>query len=69
VRKQGEVIGIGLVIVQANDRDMTFDPRTHEQYLWLALGWLKGHGLGPEDRILLFEDDVDPVPDAPEVWK
>ena len=69
IRKGSQVVGIGMVIVQTNDRDTPIDGRRHEQYLWLAQDWLKSHGLGPEHAILMFEDDADPVPDAPEVWK
>ncbi len=67
--RNGVVHGFGLAIVQTSDPDATFDLERHRQYHWLVEGWMMERGIGPRESILMFDDDLDRVPDAPEAWK
>jgi hypothetical protein len=67
--RDGVVHGFGMVIAQSSNPDATFDHDRHWQYFWLVEGWMMGAGIGPRSCILMYDDELDPVPDAPEQWK
>lgn len=67
--RNGALHGFGMVIAQASNPDFTFDHDKHRQYFWLVEGWMMGVGIGPRSCILMYDDELDLVPDAPEAWK
>jgi hypothetical protein len=69
IHRNSTLLGFGLVVAQSPDPSATFGIEAHEQYLWLVEGWMLGNGIGPKERIQLFVEDIDPVPNVPEQWK
>jgi hypothetical protein len=69
IRKNGIVIGVGMIVVQTGDPEQVVDLNPLQQYQWLVASWCLSHGIGPGIFMQLHEDDLDPDPNAPVIWK